>query len=123
MKVLKALFAMIFIGGGINHFVNPEFYLMIIPPYLPWHLALVYISGVFEILLGVGLLIPRFQTLSAWGLIALLVAVSPANIHMYLNSGQYPEMSKIALFVRLILQVGLVIWAYSYTKRKDTPAP
>lgn len=86
------------------------------PPYLPWHLELVYLSGLLEILLGAMLLIPRYTTLSAWGLIALLIAVFPANIHMALNSDQYPSMSPLVLWLRLPLQGVLIAWAYWFTR-------
>lgn len=77
---LKVLFAAFFVLAGVGHFANPNFFLKIMPPYLPWHRELVYLSGGLEILLGLLLLIPRFQRHAAWGLIALLIAVFPANI-------------------------------------------
>ena len=84
--VLKYLLALFFVLAGLNHFRNPDFYVKTMPPYLPWHLFRVYLSGFFEIALGVLLLIPRQQRLAAWGLISLLVAVFPANIHMAGNA-------------------------------------
>lgn len=116
--VLKVIFALFFIGGGVNHFINTAFYVNIMPPYLPWHTELVYISGVVEIVLGIGLLIPKFCVISAWGLVALLVAVFPANLHMYLNAELFPDASKTGLLVRLPLQLVFIFWAYRYTKRR-----
>jgi uncharacterized membrane protein len=84
--VLKYLFALFFVLAGVNHFRNPDFYVKIMPPYLPWHLFLVYLSGFFEIALGALLLVPRQQRVAAWGLMALLVAVFPANIHMAVHA-------------------------------------
>ena len=78
--------AAFYIVAGVNHFRAPEFYVAIMPPYLPWHLELVYLSGVAEIVCGVGLLIPRTRVLAAWATIALLIAVFPANIHVALNN-------------------------------------
>ncbi len=78
---------------GIQHFINPDPFVGIMPPYLPWHLELVYLSGIFEILGGVGLLIPTTRRIAAWGLCALLIAVFPANIHMLINEvpfGDFP---------------------------------
>ncbi|MEZ4750917.1 MAG: DoxX family protein [Bdellovibrionota bacterium] len=112
----KYLFSLLFIAAGINHFLNPAFYLSIMPPYLPWHAPLVYLSGVAEILLGMGLLVPRFQVVAAWGLIALLVAVFPANIYMYQHPELFPDVSPNALFWRLPIQFLLIAWAYVYTK-------
>ena len=112
---LKYLFAAFFVLGGVNHFVNPAFYLRIMPPYLPWHLPLVYLSGAAEIALGLLLLTKRFTRAAAWGIIALLVAVAPANVHMAINRGLYPEYGVAALWLRLPLQLVLMAWAYWYT--------
>jgi uncharacterized membrane protein len=113
--ILKYLFAASFMLAGLNHFINPDFYLKIMPPYLPWHLPLVYLSGVVEIALGALLLIPKLTRVAAWGLIALLVAVFPANIHMALNHEFYPDHSVAALWLRLPLQLVLMVCAYWYT--------
>lgn len=72
------------------HFVRPDFYMKIMPPYLPFHLELVYLSGLFEIALGLLLLDPRFSRLAAWGIIALLIAIFPANIYVYRNQDLLP---------------------------------
>lgn len=114
--VLKYLIGVFFVLAGINHFINPGFYLKIMPPYLPWHLFLVYLSGFFEIVLGGMILIPALTRIAAWGIIALLVAVFPANIHMAVNPGLYPDISPIALWLRLPLQGVLIAWAYWYTR-------
>ncbi|MGD0437259.1 MAG: DoxX family protein [Bryobacteraceae bacterium] len=80
--VLAAIF---YVVAGTLHFLRPEFYLKIMPPYIPWHAAMVEISGFFEILGGVGLLIPRTRRAAAWGLVLLLIAVFPANLYMATN--------------------------------------
>lgn len=117
--VFKFIYGLFFIAAGVGHFVNTTFFLSIMPPYLPWHLALVYISGVVEIVLGLLLMTTRFQIIAAWGLVALLVAVSPANIHMAMNPQLFPQFSTTALYVRLLVQVGLIFLAYVYTKKKS----
>ncbi len=114
--VLKYLISVFFVLAGINYFINPDFYLKIMPPYLPWHLFLVYLSGFFEIVLGGMILIPALTRVAAWGIIALLVAVFPANIYMAVNPGLYPDISPIALWLRLPLQGVLIAWAYWYTR-------
>ena len=114
--VLKYILALFFVLAGLNHFRNPDFYVKIMPPYLPWHLFLIYLSGFFEIALGVLLLIPRQQYIAAWGLIALLVAVFPANIHMAVHTELYPAISPAMLWARLPLQGVLIAWAYWYTR-------
>lgn len=117
--ILKYVLAIFFVLAGLNHFINVDFYLNIMPPYLPWHLALVYISGLFEIGLGILLLVPRFTAVAAWGLIALLIAVFPANIHMAVNHELYPEYGATALWLRLPLQFVLIAWASWYSNRRD----
>jgi len=83
--VLRYIVGFFFCWVGVTHFTNPEPFIGIMLPYLPWHLELVYISGFFEVLGGVGLLLERSRRVAAWGLLALLVAVYPANIHMLVN--------------------------------------
>ena len=74
------LFALLFVVAGSNHFIHPEFYISIMPPYLPAHELLVTISGVFEILGGIGLMIKRTRKLAGIGVILLMIAVFPANL-------------------------------------------
>jgi uncharacterized membrane protein len=115
--VTKYLMSALLVLAGVYHFVNPDFYLRIMPPYLPWHLFLVYLTGVFEIGLGVLLAIPRFTRIAGFGIIALLIAIFPANIHMAMNAELYPNISPIALWIRLPLQGVLIAWAYWYTQK------
>ncbi len=122
MKIVKTtlqwIFAAAFIVAGANHFLHTDFYLRMLPPVFPAHLFLVYLSGVFEIGLGVLLLIPKFTQLAAWGLIALLIAVYPANIYMALNPNLYPEFSPAAQIIRLPVQFVLIAVAYWFTKER-----
>ena len=104
--------------AGVNHFIDPDFYVGIMPPYLPWHSALVAISGVAEIALGMMLLFRRWARWAGWGLIALLLAVFPANLHMAMHTELYPSISPTALWLRLPLQALLIVWAYWYTRSK-----
>jgi uncharacterized membrane protein len=119
---MRWLFGLIFVTAGINHFRDPALYVRMVPTYLPWHRELVYISGVFEVLLGGLLLMPRSQRLAAWGLIALLLAVFPANVHMALHPAEFPTIPPAVLWVRLPLQGVLIAWAYWFT-RALTPRP
>jgi uncharacterized membrane protein len=118
--VFKVLFAAIFVFGGFNHFRDPELYLEMMPPWIPWHLGLVYVTGALEILLGALFLIPRFTRPAAWGLMALLVLIFPANLHMALHPDFYPEFSPLALWIRLPLQGVLIAiaWAYAMDPRR-----
>lgn len=115
-RTLKYVFAFIFISGGLMHFIKPEMYLPMMPNYLPSPLLLIYISGLGELGLGLALLIPRFQRLAAWGLIVLLLCVFPANINMAMHPEKFPELSELALWIRLPIQIVLIAWAYWYTK-------
>ena len=116
------LFAGLFLAGGVGHLIAPAPYLRIMPPYLPQPLALVYLSGVAEILLGGLLLIPATRRLAAWGLIALLVAVFPANYSMWQHAERFAEFPPILLLIRLPLQALLIAWAWSYTRAASTSA-
>ncbi len=112
---LRVLLALFFIGAGVNHFLKTGFYLRMMPPYVPFHLAMVQISGVAEIVLGLLLLLPATSALAAWGLIALLVAVFPANLQMALHPETFPEFGRTGLWLRLPLQAVLIAWSYWYT--------
>jgi uncharacterized membrane protein len=111
----KYLLAIFMIGAGTMHFVNPDFYLKIMPPYLPLHRELVYLSGALEAALGLLLLVPRFTRLAAWGIIALLIAVFPANIYLYQHQELLPAPPLVHL-LRLPLQVVFILWAYWHTR-------
>ncbi len=122
-EVMKWTLALLFVAAGVLHFWMPDFYVRIMPPYLPWHLELVYLSGIAEIVLGILLLIPRFQRLAAWGLILLaltmlLIAVFPANLHMALHAELYPRLPPILLWLRLPMQGLLILWAFWFTRSK-----
>jgi uncharacterized membrane protein len=107
---LRWLFGAVMIVAGVFHFVTPEVYLQIMPDYLPWHLELVYVSGVFEVLGGIGLFVPKLRSLAGWGIIALLLAVWPANIWQATQGGLGipPEVA----WVRVALQPALIWLAY-----------
>lgn len=108
--ISRIVLAIFFISAGILHFIAAPMYVKIMPPYLPAHLELVYISGVFEILGGIGILIPLLQIPAGYGLVALMVAVFPANINMVVNYEQIGlDFPLLLLWLRLPLQ-GLLIW-------------
>ena len=110
-----------FIYFGVDHFINPDFYLSIMPPSFPMHLEAVYISGLFEILGGVGVLLSKTRKLAGWGLFALLIAVYPANIYMALTPEAFPDIPLSALYFRLVLQFLFFYWAYSVTRPSFNP--
>ena len=121
-RFFRYLLAIAFIAAGVMHFVKPEFYVAIMPPYLPWHLELVWISGFFEILGGVGVLFPQpIRRWAGWGLVALLVAVFPANLHVALNDIGVGGRAASPLFnwLRLPFQIVFIAWVLWCTN----PAP
>ena len=115
-EILKGLLGVLFALAGANHFINTPFYVSIMPPYLPWHTALVYASGVAEIVLGVMLLLRRTERLAAWGMIALIIAVAPANLQMAIHAELYPQFNPALLWARLPLQGVLIAWAFWFTR-------
>jgi uncharacterized membrane protein len=118
-RVAMVVFALFFIAAGANHFRDSSFYLSIMPPYLPEPYLLVIVSGAAEIILGIALLVPRLTRPAGWGLIALLIAVFPANVHMALHANDYPAIPSALLWLRLPLQGVFMLWAYWYTRRSD----
>ena len=110
--------ALAMIAIGVLHFVQPKPFERIVPKYLPAPLALVYISGFFEILGGLGLLLPATRPWAAWGLIALYIAVFPANVYMLTHDiSLNPEkpIPRWALWLRLPFQFLFIAWAYWFT--------
>ena len=118
----RHVLGILFILAGVNHFANTAMYVSIMPPYLPWHVELVYLSGAAEMLLGAMLLPRRYSRFAAWGLIALCIAVFPANLHMALQAELYPSLPSWALWMRLPLQGLLIAWIWRYTKDSTPPA-
>jgi uncharacterized membrane protein len=114
--VSKWVFGVAFIAAGVLHFVRPDAYMKIMPPYLAWHRPLVFVSGVAEIGLGALLLVHKFSAIAAWGLIALLIAIFPANIYLYQHQEILPASPTLHL-LRLPLQGVLILWAWAYTRR------
>lgn len=106
------LLALLFVAAGINHFVNPGFYLKITPDFVPWPLAMIYLSGVFEVLGGIAVLLPNLRRAAGWGLIALLIAVSPVHVDMLVHADRFPEVPMWALVARLLLQPVLIAWVW-----------
>ena len=114
-RVARVLLAVGMVAVGIAHFANPDPFVRIVPGYLPAPLVLVYVSGAAEIAGGLGLLVPRLRRLASYGLIALYVAVFPANVHMALHDIQLQpggDLPQWAMWARLPLQAGLIAYAW-----------
>ncbi len=114
----QIILSIFFILAGCLHFVIPQTYLRIMPPYFPSPITLIYISGAAEILGGIGLFIPSTRRAAAWGLVALLIAVMPANIYMATAHVAFPGTmgQSWAQWARLPLQIPLIYWAWLYTR-------
>jgi uncharacterized membrane protein len=118
-RIFRYLLAIFFVLAGANHFRDPDFYLGIMPPYLPWHSELVFASGFFEILGGIGLLFPQpWRRAAGWGLVALLIAVFPANLHVAINTvpvgGRAPN--PLLNWLRLPFQLVFILWVLWCTR-------
>jgi uncharacterized membrane protein len=109
------LMAVFYIVAGANHFWNPDYYLGIIPPFLPFPHLLNWASGAAEILLGILLFFPATRVYAAWGLILLLVAIFPANVYQLWAGGAGMAVPLWVLWVRLPVQGLFIWWAYSHT--------
>ena len=113
--IAKCILAIFMIIAGTMHFVNPAFFLKIMPPYLPLHKELVLLSGVAEVLLGILLLVPQTSRKAAWGIVALLIAVFPANLYLYQHQ-EILSASPVVHLLRLPLQGLFILWAYWHTR-------
>ena len=115
----RVFLALLFIVASSLHFIT-DVELKIIPPFLPLRREALYITGIFELLGGIGLLIPRFQRAAAWGLIALLVAIFPANLYHAVKKIQLGGFLNSPLYhvIRLPLQALLIWWALWCTGKK-----
>ena len=104
-----------YIQIGIKHFTDPNWFMPIMPPFLPFHIELIYVSGGFEILFGLMLIFERTRFIAGWGLILLLIAVYPANLYLAFNTDVQKEMnisSFLASWIRLPLQFVFIALAY-----------
>lgn len=117
-RALLWLMGVFYVFAGLAHLVRPDFYLPMMPPWVPAHLELVLLSGVAEVVLGVAVLVPRLRRIAAWGIIALLIAIFPANLHIALNDVPVfgaPHGAGVWNWVRLPFQAVLIAWAWWYT--------
>lgn len=109
---------LLYLAAGCLHFLFTPTYMRIMPAYLPAHRELVFLSGAAEMLGGAGVLIPATRRTAAWGLVALLLAVFPANLTMITDHERFPTVPLWAAWARLPLQLPLLYWAWLYTRRQ-----
>ena len=110
------LMSIFYVQIGIKHFTKVDWFMQIMPPYLPWHKELVYLSGVFEIILGIMLVFEKTRFLAGWGLILLLIAVFPANIYLAQTNGAAMNTSPALAWGRLPFQAVFIVLAYWHSK-------
>lgn len=117
--IFRLLLAILFVVAGIAHFVSPDAYVRIVPPYLPQPRLLVLISGIAEIAGGIGILVPITRRMAAVGLVVLLIAVFPANIYMATAHIPFAGLAGKSWlqWLRLPLQAPLIWWAWQYTRK------
>ncbi len=118
---LAVVFAWFFFGG-VSHFTKVDFFMAIMPPYVPYPLAAVYVSGVFEVLLAIGILVPLTREWSGNLLILLTLAVTPANVYMWQHPELFPGVSPTLLSIRLVVQVLLLLLIW-WSTRMPRSAP
>ncbi len=121
----RILIAIAFMGAGAAHFLRTDLFVRIVPPMFPQPRALVFISGVCEIAGGLGLLIPRLRRPAAWGLIALLIGVFPANIYMAVHADRFADLKlpPVFLWLRLPLQPVFIAAVWWVGLRRKTMQP
>jgi len=108
------ILSFIFSIAGVFHFVRPKAFMRIMPLYIPYHKALVYLSGLAEITAGIGALFISTKTISLWGMVIMLILFFPVHIHMIINKKASLNLPTPVLYFRLFLQFGLIYWAYQY---------
>jgi uncharacterized membrane protein len=117
-RVLLYVMVVFYGLAGTNHFVQPDVYMPMMPPYLPWHRMLIFVSGAAELGLGLAMLVPSLRHGAAWGLILMLIAIFPANLHIALHDVPLfgnTEGFGVWNWIRLPLQAVLIAWAWWYT--------
>lgn len=115
MSVVRRSAGPTFVFAGVMHFIIPKAYRRIMPPYIPAPMAMVYASGVAEAVGGAALMHPRTRRAGGWWLVATLLAVFPANVHMALHPDDFPKVpgGKRALYARLPVQAVFIAWVRS----------
>ncbi len=111
-KISIILMSLLYVVAGLYHFVNPGFYLKIMPRYIPFHLFFVYATGVIEIILGILILIRKYQKMAAWLIVLMLIAFLPVHVQMLMDTWISLNIKFIAAALRLPLQFVLIYWTY-----------
>ena len=113
---MRYLLAIFFVMAGVNHLVSPDFYISLMPDYLPLHRELVLLSGVTEIIAGVLVAIPATARWGAWFIVAHLVVFMTVHVHMVVHADRYADVPLWGLYFRIVMQFVLIAWALWYTR-------
>ena len=121
-KITIYIISLLYINVGVQHFINPDFFITIVPPIIKWKVKAVIVSGFIEILLGILLLFKQSRKLASWGIILLLIAVFPANIYLYIseNARETLNISKNQALFRMPFQITLIIISYWHSKKQTS---
>jgi len=116
------ILSLFYINVGVAHFTNPEFFRVIMPPYIPYHDFFVYLSGFFEVLFGLMIVFKKTRYIGGTGLLFLLIAVFPANIYLFQSyeAQEILNITKSGAFIRLFFQLPLLILAYWHANEKTS---
>lgn len=119
MRILRAMAGPFFVFAGAMHFVAPRTYARIVPPYVPRHREVVYVSGLAEAIGGLGLMTRATRRAAGWWLIATLLAIFPANVHMALHPDEFPKVpgGAASLWARLPFQAVFIAWVRAAMRR------
>ena len=120
MRLGRIVMGVLYVAAGAGHFIVTRAYMRIMPDYLPGHRELVLISGVAEIAGGLGILYRPTRRAAAFGIIVLLIAVSPANLWMAQHPERFPNIPQWISWLRLPLQLPLIWWAFQYARPDDS---
>lgn len=112
-RVGRWVLGLVLIGQGVNHFIMTDVMVRMMPAALPAHRELVWLSGIAEIALGLLAMRPQTRVLAGWGILALLVAVFPANLNMALEADGWSEIPSWGLWARLPFQLLFGWWAWT----------
>jgi len=114
--------SLLYIFVGVKHFTNPNYFLAIMPPYIPYHKFMVYLSGLLEILFALMMIFKKTRFYGCWGIIFLLIAVFPANIYLY--NSEIPQkilsVTKQEALIRLPYQLPLLLFAFWHSKKESS---
>ena len=116
-QISRLVMCLLYIAAGINHFIQPLFYIKIMPGYFPIPLALIYISGVCEIAFGILVFFKKYRKTACWLIIAMLIAFLPIHIQMLIDNYSKNGLLFWISVIRIPLQFVLILWAFKVSKQ------